>query len=180
MYQSKETAIGGNEQFIVKIESNDSIQEYLIADSIETQLLIALDDVSLGSTYTDVWVKMADSLAAPGTTIEKIIQFGNQGSIDASEGLLTVDLPDDISFISSSIPPTSTSSQLVWNLSALASLESSEISLFLVVSETAVVDSTVSIDLEISTNSLETAILNNNQTVDIQISYQSYLPIIFK
>ncbi|MGH2537115.1 MAG: hypothetical protein ACRDHL_06955, partial [Candidatus Promineifilaceae bacterium] len=78
-----------------------------------------LDEVSLGSTYPDLWVTGADAAAVPGEQVTFEISYGNRGGAAASDGLITATLPADLTFVSASQPPISTSPSLVWDVGDL-------------------------------------------------------------
>jgi uncharacterized repeat protein (TIGR01451 family) len=76
----------------------------------------ALDEISLGSAHSDVWVKAtATEHALPGQPVQYVIAYGNQGAITATGTVITHVLPASLEFSAASVPPASMS-PLAWAL----------------------------------------------------------------
>jgi TolB protein len=79
-----------------------------------------LDEVSLGSAYPNLWVGKSSSTTPPGGgPVRYTITYGNLGGVPAQGVRITDTLPISVTFISASVPPTSTS-PLVWDVGNLA------------------------------------------------------------
>ena len=183
MYESGATEIIGSESFVVQIQSNlGELDEFVILSNEANQIWVNLDDVTLGSTYPDIWVDglslAADS--APGTIIQRTIYYGNQGAVSAEQGTLTVTLPSEFTFVSANIPPAQIAPSLVWDLNNLASNSQEKIELTLLVADTVSVGDTVTTNLQVSTISEEYAVLNNIKNIETEIGYTSLLPTVIK
>jgi uncharacterized repeat protein (TIGR01451 family) len=55
--------------------------------------LLALDDITVGSAYPDLWVSKSDVAALPGEQVTYKIAYGNQGSVAAEGVRITDTLP---------------------------------------------------------------------------------------
>ena len=80
-----------------------------------------LDEVTLGSAYPNLWVqKTGDNTVPPGGgPVRYTITYGNLGGVPATGVCLTDTLPAGVTFVSASVPPTSTA-PLVWDVGNLA------------------------------------------------------------
>lgn len=79
-----------------------------------------LDEVTLGSTYPNVWVDLAGELAAlPGEQLTYEIAFGNNTNLDALTNTISLTLPTQVNFVSASIPPTVNGNVLTWQVGDL-------------------------------------------------------------
>jgi Tol biopolymer transport system component len=180
MYEVGSEPIPGDDAFVVLITSAAGSSEFVVAQNETSQMWVNLDEVTVGSTYPDVWVNMIGGYAEPGTQSQRLISYGNQGSIPAGSGVLTVTLPTEFTLVSANLPPETTGSTLVWNFGNLESGAHQEIVLILAVADTAVPNSVVTTNLHISTFSNETALLNNHRVVKTKIAYVTMLPAIMK
>jgi Tol biopolymer transport system component len=180
MYEMGSEHTPGDDTFVVHITSATASSEFVVAQNETSRMWVNLDEVTLGSTYPDVWVHMTGGHAEPGTQIQRVVSYGNQGSILAESAVLTVTLPTEFTLVSASLPPEITGTTLVWNLGDLDSAVQQEIVLTLAVADTAVLNSVVITNLHISTSSRETALLNNHRVVETEIAYLIMLPAILK
>ena len=80
-----------------------------------------LDEVSLGSTFTDVRTLLRNVPAAglPGDQFTIQLEYGNQSAILAEDSRLTLTLPVGLDLISASLPPARDGADLVWELGDL-------------------------------------------------------------
>jgi uncharacterized repeat protein (TIGR01451 family) len=79
-----------------------------------------IDEVSLGTAYSDVWVQSAGAVGRPGTTLVYSLSYGNCGAASAAGVSLTFTLPAGVELISAQPPALSTGSTLTWNPGTLA------------------------------------------------------------
>ncbi len=79
----------------------------------------AVDDVSLGAAYGDVWVDGQGGSVSPGRTITHSLMVGNRGGVAAGGATLTYTLPPELRFVSADPAPTTTN-PLRWNLGLLS------------------------------------------------------------
>ncbi len=142
---------------------------------------VYLDEVSLGSSYPDTWVQLTGSPASaqPGQQVTLLLQYGNRGGALASGVGLDLTLPDGLTFLDSSLPPTSTAGQaLHWDLGDLPARGESG-----VISLTVEIDSAAprAVDLETLTSitasrELETA--NNSAHFILFTGARLFMPMI--
>jgi uncharacterized repeat protein (TIGR01451 family) len=140
-----------------------------------------VDDVTIGSGLTDVWVsKSGPQSAFPGNTVTQTIAYGNQGLTSATGVTLTLTLPDKLTFISADVTPTTVNGQvLTWDLADLAGRSGPfAITITATVAADAALFSTIagSIEIQASSNELEKA--NNTLAINIFIGAKIFLPII--
>lgn len=80
----------------------------------------ALDDVSLGSAYPDVWVRQhGQPVADRGETVVLRLDYGNRSGLSAPESVVTYALPAALALVAAEPAPTSTA-PLTWELGELA------------------------------------------------------------
>jgi hypothetical protein len=140
-----------------------------------------LDDVTVGSTYPDVWVAINDSSGGNGQQIVHEISYGNRGGAIAQSGFITYTLPPGLSFISSSISPIATTPAVVWQIDELpAKGDPFVIEVVVMVKETAVPFTTLTSTVEITTDGTELEMLNNVAEGSTYIGRFIYLPFISK
>ncbi|MCA9873867.1 MAG: hypothetical protein KC441_09435, partial [Anaerolineales bacterium] len=139
-----------------------------------------VDDVSLGTTHPDLWVSGSSTSGLPGEIIEHTLVYGNRGGAVASGAVLTYTLPAELSFISASPPPVSTS-PLVWTLEDVpAKSGPATLSVLLQISPTAVPYSTLhsTAFIQPAYTGVELETLNNYAEGETVISRFIYLPLI--
>jgi uncharacterized repeat protein (TIGR01451 family) len=139
-----------------------------------------LDSVTVGSANPDVWVTAGRVHGLPNEQIEHTLTYGNRGGAVAAGTRLTYTLPAELSFVSASLPPISTS-PLVWDLGDLsAKSEPMTLSVVVQVAPTAVPFTTLSSMAVLSAISTELELLNNSARGETLVSHQVYLPVIHK
>ncbi|HTP07693.1 MAG TPA: fibronectin type III domain-containing protein [Anaerolineae bacterium] len=139
-----------------------------------------LDEVSLGSGHPDVWVQLANPpIARPGSTVVYQLNYGNQGGALASNVQLTATLPAQLTFVTASVPPSSTTSSLVWNLGDLPAQNGpNTILITATVTPTITGVTVVSSTVDIATTAAELEMANNTQQTSMTIKYNVFLPIV--
>ncbi|MBN1659181.1 MAG: PD40 domain-containing protein [Anaerolineae bacterium] len=77
-----------------------------------------LDEVSVGSTYPDLWLASEAPTAAalPGDEAVVLLYYSNQGGAVAAGARLTVTLPLGLDLVAADPPPFSTTPELWWDL----------------------------------------------------------------
>ncbi len=141
----------------------------------------ALDEVSLGSAYPDVWVKMAgSSFTTPDKPVTYQISYGNRGAVPAMGVILTDTLPAGLTFESASLQPTTTA-PLTWDLGNLpAGSGPFTITLTATVSSSAVLCTLFTNTAQIGGLINELQVLNNIAQLDTWIGYRIVLPLEIK
>lgn len=137
-----------------------------------------LDDVSIGAAHSDVWVTTRPTIGLPGEQITQTLIYGNRGGAVSTGTRLTYTLPAELSFVSASIPPLSTS-PLVWELGDLpAKSQPSTLSVVVQILPTAVPFTTLTNTAVIHPIDSELETLNNNTQGQTFIGRRLYLPVI--
>ena len=140
-----------------------------------------LDEITLGSTYPDLWVKAAAADLVPGGTVPISVTFGNRGGLTAGSGTLTVTLPAELTFVSSWPLPVSSGGPLVWDLGDLPGGTIAN-GLVITVSLTAGSASPAAYypDIRIAGSLPEIELANNVASPAIFAGVRVYLPAVFK
>ena len=145
---------------------------------------VYLDDISLGSAYTDVWVAVNNSQerVSPGDEVVYTVNYGNRSSVGASSNVITVELPTSLTLVGTSpVSPSILMPSLVWSIGDLtANSVSYSIVITTAVELTATPFTTGTTLVEISTASVEIEQMNNESEAGLFIGYFVYLPIIFR
>jgi Tol biopolymer transport system component len=142
-----------------------------------------IDDITIGSASPDVWVGGAGSVTAfPASTVTLALAYGNQGIVPANGVILSMTLPDKLTFISADIPPTSINGQvLTWDLGTLAGLGGPfTINVTVSVADDAVLLSTLDGTAQISTTSAELETANNTIQTHTFVGAKVNLPMVLK
>jgi hypothetical protein len=141
-----------------------------------------LDEVSVGSTFTDIKAGgPALVTASPGNQINLELTYTNPSRVAADDVLASLNLPDGLSLISSSIPVTITGSTLQWNLGSLsAGSPIGSILLTLLLSPDAPGGQVTHLDYALSTSTPELELMNNQMQLQLKTGYWIYLPNLTK
>jgi uncharacterized repeat protein (TIGR01451 family) len=80
-----------------------------------------IDEAHLGSAYPEIWLDVEfQGRAYPGATLDLPIVFGNNSSVDAIGGEVSLVLPPGLTFVESSPEPTSQNGEIVWDVGTLS------------------------------------------------------------
>jgi hypothetical protein len=140
-----------------------------------------LDDVTIGSTFPDVYVIAKNSLSAlPGTVITLPLFYGNQGAFPAQDVILTTTLPEKITFVSADPAPSQVDGQvLTWNISSLEGRSGPfTIQITAIVAPDAELLSTLVGSVAIQTSSTELETANNTTPTYLFIGAKILMPMI--
>lgn len=142
-----------------------------------------LDEVSLGSTFTDVraLLRNVPAVGLPGDQFTIQLEYGNQSAILAEDGRLTLTLPAGLELVSASLPPARDGADLVWELGDLpptANLQS--ISLTMAMNDFAVHGEMMILQAVITTSSGEVETGNNTASAEIFVGVRINLPLVAK
>ncbi len=139
-------------------------------------LLVMLDDVSLGSTSSDLWLGDSGALAAlPGETVIRTLHYGNHGGVGAPGTGITLTLPAELTLVNASPAPTGTG-PLYWDLGDIPAGESGSIVLTLTMSSTAsMLDTTIG-QVELATE-YEAYTVNNDVDLAFLVGRRLLLPL---
>ncbi len=142
-----------------------------------------LDEVTIGSAHSDVWVDLAalHSAYLPGNSVMYQLCYGNQGGVDAHNVEIRLNLPSELEFVDATLNPDSIFPDLVWNIGSIAAGNSPAcLNISTVLSEsTEHLDEIIS---SVSATSLPAELQqeNNNDSESFLIATMIYLPIIEK
>jgi uncharacterized repeat protein (TIGR01451 family) len=141
-----------------------------------------IDEVTLGSSYPDVWVTVPSRTARRGEEVRYVIRYGNQGGAPASDVQLSFTLPAEVSFVSVNVPPTTTGTTLTWNLGNLpAKTGPYEIVVTGRISSTVPIPSTFNHSAQIQCTTSELETLNNTESVTTTVEpFFVRLPLILR
>ncbi len=139
-----------------------------------------LDEISLGSTFPDVWVKSPDIEGHREETVTYLITYGNQGGATAQDVAITLTLPSELSLITADPMPASQTSLLTWDVGDLPARSGPfTITLTAQISRSVMIPGTVIYPVEIRTLSQELETANNIiQIATVLPPFKLYLPII--
>ncbi|MBE7533287.1 MAG: DUF11 domain-containing protein [Chloroflexi bacterium] len=139
-----------------------------------------VDEVTVGSTYSDNWVSVDDGNAPPGQQLVQTITYSNRGGAAASGVTITYTLPAGMTFVSASVPPASTN-PLVWHLPDLPAKSGPlEILVTAQVNANTPAFTTLTSTAVITTNDPELELLNNQAEGHIYTATFRYLPVILR
>lgn len=141
---------------------------------------IYLDEISLGSSYPDLWVQAIGANAGrPGQTVTYQIIYGNAGGAAAADVTLTNTLPAELMFVDASLPPASTAPTLTWEVGQLPAHSGPfTITITATVAPAAPLLSMLTTLFETRTLSLEFETANNTYQLPTLIGALTYLPIV--
>jgi TolB protein len=142
-----------------------------------------LDDITVGSAHTDVWVNAHAGLPAvlPGEQLVYEITYGNRGAAGATGNVITHSLPAELTFVSASLPATIQGKDLVWQVSDLpAGASPFTIQVTATVQASVPLGSSILLPVQIATVSSELETGNNSATHSLFIGRLIFLPCITK
>jgi uncharacterized repeat protein (TIGR01451 family) len=136
-----------------------------------------LDEVTLGATHPDLWVRVGYRSGLPGKQVTHTLTYGNRGGAIATGTQLTYTLPAELSFVSANLPPISTS-PLVWDLGDLAAKSGLfTLSVVVEVEPTAVLHSTLVATATIHPAGPELETWNNHTQGNTFVGCLMFLPL---
>ena len=142
---------------------------------------VQLDEVSLGGSYSDVWVAGSASTALPGEQLVYTISYGNRGSAPASGVTVSNLLPPAVSFIGANPPAATTSPFPTWEIGDLEARSGPHtIVVTASLSSSAALGSHLTGQASIATTSPEMDTSNNSAPISIFVGRTLYLPLLLK
>lgn len=142
-----------------------------------------LDQVSLGSTYPDLWVIQEDVTGLPGDQVVYSINYGNYGSVPASDVNIIEPLPEGLILDNASPSPVYDTFLLAWQWD-LGDLPAYSVSHDIVITATvhpsATPFTTYTNTLTISSSTLEGNVANNVADSYVLVECRTYLPVVLK
>lgn len=142
----------------------------------------ALDDVTLGSTYPDIWTRgSGPGWALPGKTVVFHIFYGNQGYIPAVDGELVLTWPESLIFVSATTTPTLGADGLTWSVGDLpAEAAPAPIVITATVNAATPLWETISLPISLRSAITEVEQQNNEAIMTVYIAHHVFLPVLFK
>ncbi len=120
---------------------------------------LLLDDISLGSTWPDLWLSLNGALAAlPGETVTHTLSFGNRGGVTAP-AVVTLALPAEVTLVSAA-PAPSGDGPYTWDVGDVAAGGSGTITLALAMDAGATKGQALTVQASVATP--HEAYLSNN------------------
>ncbi|MCB8925846.1 MAG: PD40 domain-containing protein [Ardenticatenaceae bacterium] len=143
---------------------------------------VYLDEISLGSAFTDIKVQVEGPREAlQGEEIVLTVTYENGSSIDAEGSILTAVLPPQLTFLNASLPPSSQSPTLTWNIGDLpANSGPQSFTITARVKNSAQGLSNAVSTVNISTSSTELEVLNNVGESELLVGTRLYVPLIMR
>lgn len=141
---------------------------------------VAIDEVTLGTSYPDVWIANNNTNGAVSERVTHTISFGNQGGTTAENVTVTFKLPVGLAYRGSNVTPTTINSQeITWQLgSIIAKSDNQAIEIELEILPTAPRFSSIIGEVNITTSSAELEMLNNQATGSTFVGKDTFLPIL--
>lgn len=143
---------------------------------------VQLDDISLGSAHSDLWLSTAGSISAlPNEQVEYVLTYGNQSPVMGDGAEINITLPAHLKYVHATPTPTSITPTLQWSLGDLAA-ESGPFTIHLILEVDASAPrlTTLTADVKIDSSDSELENLNNQAVLSLFIGRIAYLPMIQK
>ena len=138
-----------------------------------------LDEITVGSSFGDLWVSASSADLAPGHSAPLLISYGNRGGAPAGSAWLTVTLPAALTLVSVSPPPATTTASLIWDLGAMeAGAVGAGIVVTVSLAPGAQVPSTYFPEVLISSALPEVELANNLVRPPVHAGYRGFLPLV--
>ena len=143
---------------------------------------VYVDEITLGSAFTDIGVQVEGPREAQhGEEITFNVIYENSSSIVAEGVVLTAVLPPQLTFLNASLPPTSQSPTLTWNIGDLpANSGTQSFTITARVKNSAQGLSNAVTTVNISTSSTELEALNNSDQSELFVGARLFIPLITK
>lgn len=142
---------------------------------VDEMLTISLDDISLGSTSPDLWLRSSGALAAlPGETVTRTLSFGNRGGVSAPDTAVTLTLPNELTLVMAEPAPLG-DNPYSWDLGEVAADESGSITLALAMDGDATMGQTARAQATVTTP-YEATVANNEIELEFYIGHKMLMP----
>lgn len=142
---------------------------------------VFLDEISLGSTQSDIWVEVPErhsAYIAPGSLVTYTIYLGNKGGALAKDIEISLSLKGNWSYVRASITPVDATT-LRWELGNLPSKsEVNSLDVTLLVAPDAIAFQHLEALVLIESQNIELEMANNLSRQWVIVAYSNLLPII--
>jgi Tol biopolymer transport system component len=210
MYQLGGVQPNGDSEFVVKINSSNNeqviystkqgtpgwVHEWIDLSAWANEIVtlsfelvqaanhpnawVYLDEVSLGSTFNDVWVEIENVNGALGETVPIAVSFGNRGGAMAENVEVSLSLPSSVVFMGSNLPSINPTTP-TWQIGSLpAKSEVQTIIVYVQIKTSAASFTNFTTTASISTSSNELETLNNTAAGTLFTGKYIYLPMVRK
>ena len=98
MYRTGQEFRGNIHQFVVIVASDTFSNSQFLIESSETNMWAYLDEVTLGSSFPDLWARDCAMNALPAEHAVCTLTYGNHGGATAKDGQIIVSLPPNVLF----------------------------------------------------------------------------------
>jgi hypothetical protein len=143
---------------------------------------VYLDEVSLGSSYPDLWVSLAADCAmtAVSSPVTYQLRYGNHGGVSSPGSTLKLTLPAGVVFDHASIPPTAVNGQVLsWDTGALpAGGGPHSILVYVHTTPSVPGHSTITASAAMQASVFELSTINNSAQAHVFIGSTIYLPLL--
>ena len=142
-----------------------------------------VDDVTIGSGSTDVWVKdVGTGTALPSSTITLALAYGNQGVAPAAGVTVTQTLPDQLTYVSANpLPATVNGQVLTWDATTLAGRSGPfTIQVTAAVAADVAPSKTLNGSAHIQTTTAELETGNNTILTRVFVGMKSFIPMVIR
>jgi TolB protein len=140
-------------------------------------VLALIDDVSLGSAYSDIWGSTSSVFGYPGDEVTYMLNCGNQGGVAANHTQMTVELPSDLTFVSAVPAPTNQTPVLTWDLGNLPPKSTAcSVRLTVKIGPTVTIPKSLISQVKLTTASAELETGNNLIFARVIVPLNIYLP----
>ncbi len=137
-----------------------------------------VDEISLGSAQPDLWVVAPSGAGTANRQLNLVLTYGNRGGVEAASANVILQLPPELSLLSASPPPSTTTPTLRWNLGNLPAFSQGGIALTLLLSGTTTYGDVLSTASSITSDTGELETGNNSTQGLVFVGNLRYLPII--
>lgn len=149
----------------------------------DSYVSLALDDITLGAYYPDLWIAAEDLISQPGQPVAFEISYGNHGGLDVPE--VIVAMPSSPALIvKSSTPPATYNAQLAqheWRLGTVAADSGPQtIAITATVAPAVTWFNTYPYSATISAPMTEAYLPNNAALAHLWLARVTYLPTVLK
>lgn len=137
-----------------------------------------VDEVTVGSSHPDLWVAAGSAAAEPGGKATLTLRYGNRGAAPAGGVGLSITLPPELTFVSASLPPASTSPSLSWNLGSVDAGDAQTVDVTVAAASGPASLVPLSWTSAITTGSPELELENNAAQGLVRVSWRRHLPLL--
>ncbi len=143
---------------------------------------LTLDDISVGSSYTDLWIDYSGPAAAlPNEQVQYTMTYGNQSPIAVADVEVSITLPETLQFVSAIPSPNTAFPTLIWDAGNLEG-ESGPFTITLTLQVDSEAPKFESIEFESSIDTIDSELekINNQTIASLFIGKLTYMPVLYR